>query len=269
MEDKEKLVTYLASQVKGYGLGENHEKAIREGIASGNDFELFAQRKKLGEVSNARLYFRNSEAGTFFNSFKVSLLKPGSSYERKRMFFIDNKPKAPGEFSSFHISFREAHNLLAGRSIPKEVIRNEQKDQVYLTLDFKKTDKHGNPDLTVQYPEYGFKLSDVASRFNFAGPLADRESNEWQAFAKGDLVEGRIMGADGKEREILASYNAMYKNITLYDSAQVMIKREELVEKQYVKINQNMTESNSKQEVKKNELSDDNKTQRQRKNLKV
>lgn len=209
---KQENFDYLKDQVKFTGFGEGHEKTLRERMESGApDFQLLHEQKFGTDLTSTLLNFRYSpeQEKYYFNSYDLTLQK-GEKEPTKQHFEIrkDNT-----------YTFKEAYNMLAGRSINKDLInRDGQYYNAWVKLNFKETDDYGNFKKEYFTENYGYKLEDALAKL----PIKELNDEESKSRLIASLNKGNRQQVtflkDGAESKMFVEANPQFKTITVYDA---------------------------------------------------
>jgi len=196
---KQENFNYLKEQVKFSGFGDAMEFKLKEKMIEGlTDFQLHHKHTFGKDNVEAVLNFRKSDQDNyFFNSYQVTVNKEGAD-PLKQLYKL-----------------KEAYNLLEGRSVRKEYVRDEtEKYANWLMIDFKNTDKDGNFlikrkmdfDLEAKLKEY---------------PIKELKNEESKKELLDSLYKGNrqfvTMDIDGKERKFAFEANAQFSSVNRYE----------------------------------------------------
>lgn len=220
----QKNVEYLASQVKYSGFGDTHQAALTEQIKNQKPVFTLAHQAVFGaDVATATLHFQKSKTtdNYFFNRYELELKKrDGSQVKQSFQMGYDN-----------NITFKEAVNLLSGRSVFKELAKlidtgqdgqkrlepKGEKYQAWLQLDFTDTDTKGNFKLKPYHENYGFKLDEILAKYpikELGHP--DAKTRLIESLQKGNLQSVTFI-MDGKEERRFIEAAPRFKAINQYD----------------------------------------------------
>ena len=162
----------------------------------------------------AILYFRRGNQGEmyFFNKYTASLI-PAHDPENSRTqtFYIS---KGTG------VTFKEAYNLLQGRSVNKDLINAEgQKYNAWIQLNFEEKDLHDNYKVKQYRVQYGYDLEKTLQKY----PIAEMKQEELRAGLIRSLKKGNqhtvSFEKTNKTEKMLIEANPQYKTINIYSLA--------------------------------------------------
>jgi hypothetical protein len=204
---------YLQKQMlySGFGEGLNTqlERKIKEGLP---DFQLNASHEFGKDKMDAVLYFsRSKQDGSdkyFFNKYDATLNNAHGDFQQT--FFINNKGQS--------ITFKEACNLLNGRSVYKELTPKEgARYKAWVKLDFNNRDEHGNAKLNIFNEKYGFSLKEALGRI----PLQELKDPEKMAtlfttLEGGNMAKGTLIKSD-REIEVQLAADPKFKTVKMFD----------------------------------------------------
>ncbi len=209
----QKNFEYLRDQVKYTGFGEGLENDLRKKIQEGNaEFKLHYQTQHGNDRVNATLNFSQSKQSDmyFFNSYQVSVQKGNDAQTMEQTFYI-NKGN--------NITFKEAYNLMEGRSVNKDLTNKEgQMYNAWVQMDFKQSDDNGNFKLKHYHQNYGYDLEAVLSKH----PIKELGNEEYKSNLMDSLKKGNLQSAtfhiNGAEQKQYIEANPQFKTINIYDS---------------------------------------------------
>lgn len=204
---------YLQKQLLYAGFGEGLqtqlERKLKEGLP---EFQLNASHEFGKDKMEAVLYFsRSKQEGSdkyFFNKYDATLNNAHGSFQQ--MFFINNKGQS--------ITFKEACNLLNGRSVYKELTPKEgARYKAWVKLDFGKRDEHGNAKLNIFNEKYGFSLKEALGRI----PLKELKDPEkmaalFTALEGGNMAKATLIKSD-REMEVQLAADPKFKTVKMFD----------------------------------------------------
>ncbi|MFW2476835.1 MAG: hypothetical protein ACN4EP_07965 [Sediminibacterium sp.] len=209
----EENLEYLQKQMlySGFGEGLNAqlEKKLKEGLP---DFQLQASHEFGRDKMEAVLYFsRSKQDGSdkyFFNKYDATLNNDHGKFQQT--FFINNKGQS--------ITFREACNLLNGRSVYKELTpKDGARYKAWVKLDFSDRDAFNNAKLNYFNEKYGFDLKEALSRIPLK-ELGDPEKMAalFTSLQRGDLAQATMVKPT-KEMPVQISADPKFKTIRMFD----------------------------------------------------
>jgi hypothetical protein len=193
----------------GEGLKSQLERKLKEGHP---DFQLNASHEFGKDKMEAVLYFSKSkQEGSdkyFFNKYDATLNNAHGNFQQT--FFINNKGQS--------ITFKEACNLLNGRSVYKELTPKEgARYKAWVKLDFNNRDEHGNAKLNIFNEKYGFSLKEALGRI----PLQELKDPEkmaalFTALEGGNLAKATLIKSD-REMEVQLAADPKFKTVKMFD----------------------------------------------------
>jgi len=239
-------LSYLQEQVKYMGFGEGLNKHLETSIKQQRpEFQLATSHQFGKDIMKAVLHFKKSDQSDmyFFNKYDATLVKERGR-DLSRTFYLNLGQS---------ITFKEACNMLSGRSVEKELTRkltdaerlqykaelklppeqrglpeNWEKAPTYkawLKLDLKNPDKNGQFPIKQFTEKYGFNLEAALNKlplkYDDASPLGDLV----RSLAKGNVL-GVTLSVDGQDKKMFLEANPQFKNVTVYDENMQLAKKE-------------------------------------------
>lgn len=193
----------------GEGLNTQLERQVKEGLP---DFQLQATHAFGKDQMEAVLYFSKSKQADsdmyFFNKYHATLNKEEGALSQT--FYINNKGQS--------ITFKEAANLLNGRSVYKELMPKEgEKYKAWVNLDFSNRDEDGNAKLAIYHDRYGFDLKEAVGRLPLK-ELGDSEqlTSILESLQKGNLTNATLLKG-GDDVPVQLTTDPKFKTLKMYD----------------------------------------------------
>lgn len=204
---------YLEKQLLYSGFGEGLKTQLERKLKEGHpDFQLNASHEFGKDKMEAVLYFSKSkQEGSdkyFFNKYDATLNNAHGNFQQT--FFINNKGQS--------ITFKEACNLLNGRSVYKELTPKEgARYKAWVKLDFNNRDEHGNAKLNIFNEKYGFSLKEALGRI----PLQELKDPEkmaalFTALEGGNLAKATLIKSD-REMDVQLAADPKFKTVKMFD----------------------------------------------------
>jgi len=164
------------------------------------------------------LFFRKSDQLDmyFFNKYEASLRYPDNpERDRKQTFYIN---KGSG------VSFKEAFNLLQGRSVNKDLLNMEgEKYNAWLQLNFEERDAYSNYKMRQFRAQYGYDLETTLERY----PIRELQNTELRAALLRSLKKGNMHPVSfmksSKSEIMFIEASPQYKTINIYPISSPMI----------------------------------------------
>lgn len=240
----QKNFDYLRDQVKYTGFGNELDNKLAEAMEKGpKEFKLVHESKYGDDSVTATLNFSQSKKSDmyFFNSYDISIHKPGKEDDLKQTFYI-NKGNS--------YTLKEAYNLMEGRSVNKNLTNKEgQEYNAWVHVDFKQTDNNGNYKLKPRsYDDYN--LEAILARHpikELANP--EYKSNLIESLKKGNLQSATFQyGTEERKQYIEAS--PQFGTVNIYNT-------------NMQRIDSRLTKGESHSEGESNTVKQDTKKQRQ------
>lgn len=157
----DKNYEFLKSQLLHTGFGDQHDAALKSQMSTLQPDFILTHKASFGkDEAVATLHFRKSDSSDmyFFNKYKMLLKKDGEENVVQQLFYLRNKED--------NITFKEAFNLLQGRSVLKEKQNKEgEKYVTWVKLDFSNSEKDGNFKFKSQ--SYGYELPKAMDKYAF------------------------------------------------------------------------------------------------------
>ncbi|WP_299568401.1 hypothetical protein [uncultured Pedobacter sp.] len=220
---------YLKNQVKFTGFGDVLSDVLKVEMQKGEPTFTLEHIPKFDNAElKATLHFRKSEETgmVFFNKFELEVKERLG--QMKQTFFV-------GKNNNY--TLKEAYNLMCGRSVRKEFVKNNkdenaevhqaepEKFKAWMSMDFTKQDKYGNYELHPYGENYGFDLEGVLSKHKiveYANP--DLRDSLIQSLEKGNR-QAITLVLDGVEQRAFVQANPQFKAVKLFDEKGVEIRQ--------------------------------------------
>lgn len=208
----QKNLEYLTDQVKYTGFGDDLSNDLKNAVAQGAEtFKLNHVTAYGGDTVEATLNFSKSSTSDmyFFNSYEVALQKENTAEKLEQRFYINK---------GSNITLKEAYNLMEGRAVNKDLTnQNDQKYNVWLQLDFKHSDDHGNFRLKKFTENYGYDLDAAVAKH----PIKQLERDDLRDNLMDSLKKGNIatvtFQVEGKEQTHYIEAVPQFKTVNVYD----------------------------------------------------
>lgn len=222
----EKNLDYLKNQVKFTGFGEGLDNELAEQLQKLQpEFKLQHRAVYGKDEAEATLHFKKSTESDlyFFNRYDLHLKQGQSNEPLKQTFYVGREN---------NVTAKEAYNLLAGRSVYKDMTKmekvgegenmrfkpTEEKYEAWKQLNFKQTDEQGNFKQRLFFESHGFDLEKALAKL----PLKEMEDNYDKSRLAESLKKGNLqkvtLTEDGKEQKLFIEANPKDKTINIYDS---------------------------------------------------
>lgn len=224
----QKNFEYLRDQLKYTGFGEGLEADLHRKIEEGKQAFNLQKASRFGDdyVSTILNFSKSKQSDLyFFNSYEMKLWKQEGADKLEQTFYI-NKGN--------NITFKEAFNLMDGRSVNKDLTSKEgQVYNTWLQMDFKQSDDNGNFKLKHYHENYGYDLEGALAKH----PIKELGNDDNKANLIDSLKKGNLQSAtfinDGAEQKQHIEANPQFKTINVYDSTMRRIdNRQSNIEKQ-------------------------------------
>ncbi len=239
---------YLEGNLKYMGFPEKLNAELENNIALQiPQFVLHTQTEFNKEKLEATLHFRRGENGEhyFFNKYEAVLKNDLLPEKGVRQTFYVTKGHG--------VTFKEAYNLLEGRSVYKELTNGEgQKYKAWLQLDFKQRLENGNYKMNQYHENYGYDLEKQLEKYAIKEmTTADSREKLLKSLEKGNLHTVSFL-KDGKEEKLSVEASPQFKTIRVYDKDMKPVRTQSL-EQQNQKENGQEQKKEEKQDLKKEE----------------
>jgi hypothetical protein len=254
---------FLQENVRYMGFGDKLNDQIAKNMGQGlpefvlKTDSLFNQKKIEGE-----LHFRKSDKSDmyFFNSYAANLKDEAKGIDRSQTFYIEN---AKG------VTFKEAFNLLEGRSVHKELTNKDgQAYNAWVQLDFDNKDKRNNYELKRYTDNYGFDLAQAVRAF----PIKELEKENDQKILMNSLQKGNVQSVtvmkNGQAEKMFIEASPQWKTMNLYDGQMKPLSREQKQGYMLTRLEAPDIKQESKREVKQTTGKDDGPDKGQKKSFK-
>lgn len=215
----EKNLEYLSNQLKYTGFGEGIQKKLKENIEKRvPEFVLYHQTEFGTDSVAATLHFRKSPETDmyFFNRYNMLLKSEMHPDPIKQTFYIRSKED--------NVTFKEAYNLLSGRSAHKTLTNKAgEKAEGWMQLNFTEQDRQGNYKVQFYYPAYGYDLPKLIDRL----PIREVQEPEQRSMLLQSLERGNRQAVtavqDGKDVRFYIEAAPQFKQLNWYNDQQVKI----------------------------------------------
>jgi hypothetical protein len=206
---------YLKNQLKFLGFDEGLYSQLEMKMKEGRpDFTLDASHEfgvdKMTAVIQFKLGTREDKPNYYCNSYVATLHK--DEQKHSQFVYVNNRGQS--------ITFKEACNLLNGRSVLKEITPKEGPVyKAWLKIDHEKMDeKTGYPKLRSFGTNYGFDLHEAIGRMPFKElSYGDQVKTVMKSLEKGNLRSVTLMRDGGKEQPVFIEANPKFKTMNMYD----------------------------------------------------
>jgi hypothetical protein len=211
-------LSFLQDNLKYLGFGDNGpllEQLEAQIVKESKEFQLFTEAY-FDENSKieAALYFRKGDLSDlyFFNKYQTLLLYPDNPALEKRQTFYINK--------GMGITFKEAFNLLQGRSVFKKLVSMDgEKYTAWVLLNFEEKDHHENYRMRQYGGRYGYDLEKVLEKY----PILELQQEGMKAMLIKSLQKGNLQPVSflktNKTEKMMIEANPQYKTINIYPEA--------------------------------------------------
>ena len=220
----EKNYDYLSNQLKFTGFGEDLQEKLKEKIQNQEpQFTLNAQKDYGKDQTVATLHFKKSDESDmyFFNRYSLILKNDQHTDLVKQTFFISNKEN--------NITLKEAYNLMAGRSVHKELSNKEgEKYKAWLQLDFKESDANGNYKMKQFHQNYGYDLQAVLNKYPIKEMQNENDSQRLIESLQRGNRQSVTMPIQGNEQKVFIEAVPQFKSLNFYEPTGQRIKSENL-----------------------------------------
>jgi hypothetical protein len=215
---KQENLAFLHDNLKYLGFGDGGPLYDQLQDAMGKEAEefklyteaFFDEKTKL----EACLYFRRSDQldMCFFNKYEALLrYSEQPELDRTQTFYIS---KGAG------VTFKEAFNLLSGRSVNKDLVSLEgEKYNAWIQINFDELDLHGNHKMKQYRGQYGYDLEKVLEKY----PIRELQQEETKVSLIRSLKRGNLHLVSfikaSKTEKMFIEANPRFKTINIYPVA--------------------------------------------------
>ncbi|WEK17891.1 MAG: hypothetical protein P0Y49_13895 [Candidatus Pedobacter colombiensis] len=231
----EQNVEYLERQLQKTGMGEIPKEDLLSKISEGQEtFTLLLEKKYGNDTAVAMPVFRKSDKGNyFFNSYDMTVKsEDGKSITqnfkvRSPQSYVVEKGETPKEdkkeWINSTITFKEAFNLLQGRSVNKEFLkvdkadeRNSVKFDSWQYLDFKNADTNGNYPAVFTKP---FDLEKELGKYPVKELLSETYKSELiSSLKRGNRQSVNYINKDDTREKMYLEANPRYGVLKVYNT---------------------------------------------------
>ena len=217
----EKNVMYLKDNLKYMGFGETLNDSLEAAVKEAKpDFQLTLNQKMNEGDLSATLHFRQSPSSGmyFFNSYEARLSRE-NGYQQSQQFYLNN---------GRGVTLKEAYNLLAGRSVLKELTSIEGVNyHAWLKIDFNQRKSENQHQVRQFHAEkYGFDLLAELSKLNLSPLTQEKEQQLLQSLQKGNRQAASFI-KDQKEELLFIEANPQFKTINISNGRGQYLSRSE------------------------------------------
>jgi len=220
----EKNQDYLKTSLKYLGFGDKLNGVLENAIKQELPFFKLGLNNTVAPAGVSQ--DNKSQHDHIRYELNFSKGKDSDMYFLNNYHAILNKPGLLAREHTFNLSqnnwitVREAYNLLSGRSVNKDLVKEGalEKVNVWTKLDLEVKDARGNFPSRYFYPNFGYDLEKTISKY----PVKELENPEKKAdllasLKKGDLVSSELL-LQGKKAKIFVAANPEMKTVNLYDN---------------------------------------------------
>jgi hypothetical protein len=222
----EQNLHFLKENIKYLGFGDKLYPELEKNLDAGKPgFALSISTVLNNENIGATLYFRKSDNSDvyFLNRYEALLQKVGDQI-KSQTFFLDNGKG---------VTWKEAYNLLEGRSVLKELSTKEgQKYQAWQKLDFSQRDEKGNHKVQHFHTNYGYNLEAAIKNLPLAAMSEERETQIFKSLQKGNIQMVSILDHN-EEKKMYIAANPQFKTLDMFDGNMKPLTREQKAAIQY------------------------------------
>jgi hypothetical protein len=205
---------YLKNQLKFLGFDEGMYKQLEEKMKEGKpEFNLNASTEYGRDKMEAVIHFRHSvmdgQDNYFCNSYIATLLQDEKN--KSQFIYVNNKGQ--------NVTFKEACNLLNGRSVYKEITPKEgDAYKAWLKIDHENIDPKTNfPKLRQFGGGYGFDLNEAVGRMPFKElEYPDQLKTLMKSLEKGNKPVAELI-KDGNSVKVAIEANPQFKTLNMFD----------------------------------------------------
>jgi hypothetical protein len=210
----EKTLDQLKNKLLFLGFGEGLNAELERQLKEGKpEFSLKASTEfgvdKMEAVLNFRYAEKDGKENYFLNNYVATLVSAENT--PSQFFYINNQGQS--------VTFKEACNLLNGRSVQKELVgKDSQTYRPWLKIDHESMDqKTGYPKLKQFGENYGYDLKEAIGRLPFKFlKYGDQLKTIMKSLEKGNRPEVVLL-KDNAELKVFIEANPQFKSLNMYD----------------------------------------------------
>lgn len=240
---KEKNLEYLEKQLFYTGFGDISKQELREQMEKGRkEFQLEMTRNYGDDTVKAGLNFKLSDQGNyFFNSYDLKLEKPkGELVEQTFRINYGNT-----------FTFKEAYNLLDGRSVNKDFLPMQKQDEngnrltqqsdengklktynAWAYLDMTQKDQQGN---FLIKKKFNYNLEEALSKYPIKEASFQQSYTELvESLKKGNRQMANFVDGEKTQRVYIEAAPTSRNDLNIYDSnmkRQLLSERKQNIDK--------------------------------------
>jgi len=194
----ERILHFNENQLKKSGFGEAFTQELRTQMEQGIPFIQHTFQKQFdGDRLEATLHLKKSAISDYYSlkKFDLQLQKEGLGNTIRHSFKITDTNFGTSQVSDHHFKnedrfiLQEAYNLLAGRSVYKNLIGPEgNKAHAWVKLNLKNESINSDPENKLYQTTYGFDLEKVLSNY----PIKEIKSERTKLSLIQSLQRGTI-----------------------------------------------------------------------------
>ncbi len=240
-----KVLSFNENQLKKSGFGEALTAELKAKMEQKVPLiEHRFQKEYDGDRLEVTLYLKKSSISDYYSlkKFDLQLQKEGLVHTVKHTFYITDTNFGTNQIKAQHIkdenryTLKEAYNLLAGRSVYKNLINNDGKQEhAWVKLNLKDESLNSNPENRLFDIKYGFDLEKIINSYSIKGLEYERlKQSLMQSLQSGNIKKVIFVGHGKQEEQLYISPNIALGSLNVYNKHKQPLSTSELLEKKFM-----------------------------------
>ncbi len=240
-----KVLSFNENQLKKSGFGEAFTAELKEKMEQKvpliqHKFQKEYERDRL----EATLHLKKSSISDYYSlkKFDLQLQKEGLVDTVRHTFNITDTNFGTNQINAQHFrdvnryTLQEAYNLLAGRSVYKNLINSDGKQEhAWIKLNLKNKSLINNEDNRLYQIKYGFDLEKILNNYSIKELKYERlRESLIQSLQRGNVKKVTFVGYRKQEEQLYISPNVTSGSLNVYDKQKQPLLTSELFEKKFM-----------------------------------
>ncbi len=202
------------------------------------------QKQVNGDRLEATLHLRKSAISDYYSlkRFDLELQKEGLVGTIKHSFKITDTNFGTSQVNDHHFksedrfTLQEAYNLMAGRSVYKNLIGPEgNKEHAWVSLNFKNESIISNPENKLYNTTYGYDLEKVLSHYSIKELKSEiTKLSLIRSLQRGNIKKVTFVGPRKQEDQLYISPNISRGSLNVRDKYKQKLSTDELLERKFI-----------------------------------
>ena len=241
----EKILSFNENQLKKSGFGEACTPELRAQMEQGVPFIQHTFQKQFdGDRLEATVHLKKSAISDYYSlkKFDLQLQKEGLAGAVKHSFKITDTNFGTNQVNDHHFksedrfTLQEAYNLLAGRSVYKNLIGPEgNKEHAWVNLNLKNDSINNDPERKLYQTTYGYDLEKVLNHYSIKEMKSERTKLSLiQSLQRGNIKKVTFVGPRKQEDQLYISPDISRGSLDVRDKHKQKLSTDELVERKFI-----------------------------------